>query len=141
MNVSRDEFDGYVQQAMEGIDPAFRGYLTEGPVVVEDKPVEELWRRMGLKEGRHLLGLFQGVPLRVHQAGGEADGGLIGQSQFLIFWICCQSCSVSGLRPAPATAEMGQMFFPSDLWNFCSLAWSGSLSSLCLSRLIHVRSI
>ena len=63
MFVPNDEFDHYVLQAIDAIDPRFRPYLDEVPVIVEDQPSPQLLADMNLPKGHLLLGLFQGQPL------------------------------------------------------------------------------
>ena len=63
MPIIPDEFDRYVLEAMESIDPAFRAYLDQVPVVVEDKPEAALCQQMRLADNTSLLGLYRGVPL------------------------------------------------------------------------------
>ena len=77
MDMTIEEFDGYVEEAIEGVEGEFRVYLREVPVVVEDEPLELVWRKVGLEDGRGLLGLFQGVPLRVHNLGGGAVSQIV----------------------------------------------------------------
>jgi len=77
MKVTIEEFDGYVEEAIGGMEEEFSVYLREVPVVVEDEPVELIWRKVGLEDGRGLLGLFQGVPLRVHNSGAGAVSQII----------------------------------------------------------------
>jgi len=70
VEISLEEFDGYVAEAIGGIDAAFRGYLDEVPVVVEDRPDATVRREMKLGRGRRLLGLFRGVPLNRRSVEG-----------------------------------------------------------------------
>jgi predicted Zn-dependent protease with MMP-like domain len=73
MFISSEEFDEYVCRAIELLDPAFRQYLDEVPVIVEDFPDQKVCRQMGLKNKETLLGLFHGVPLDKRSVG--AVGG------------------------------------------------------------------
>ncbi len=63
MEVTLNEFDDYVQRAIDGLAPAFKQYLTEVPVIVDNVPSAELSEKMQLGTGQLLLGLFQGIPL------------------------------------------------------------------------------
>lgn len=76
MNISREEFDYYVCQAIESIDPQFRIYLNEVPVIVEDLPDDVVCQRMKLHDRDLLLGLFRGVPLNKQSV---AASGIINQ--------------------------------------------------------------
>ena len=63
MNISNDQFDLCVTEAINSIDSQFRPYLDEVPVIVEDMPDEALSQKMRLPSRKTLLGLFRGVPL------------------------------------------------------------------------------
>jgi predicted Zn-dependent protease with MMP-like domain len=73
MDITDEEFDVFVQQAIEAIDPQFRTHLDEVPVVVEDLPDRDLCRQMDLSSRHELLGLFRGVPL--NRRSVDADAG------------------------------------------------------------------
>ena len=77
MDVSREEFDQYVIQAIDAIDPRFRGYLNEVPVVVEDLPDKKLLEKLPYRDPRRILGVFQGVPLALHRAGRPVTNRII----------------------------------------------------------------
>jgi len=72
MNISPEDFDLCVTGAINTIDPQFRPYLDEVPVIVEDLPDDVVTEQMHLGDRRTLLGLFRGVPLnrRSVLAGG-----------------------------------------------------------------------
>ncbi len=73
MKSSEAEFDQFVREAIDSIDPQFRRYLDEVPVIVEDLPEESAVRRLELPDRYSLLGLFHGVPLNrrsVHALDG-----------------------------------------------------------------------
>lgn len=63
IEISLEEFDQLVQQAIQSLAPEFARYLEEVPVAVENTPSSQTCRQMRL--GRHvsLLGLFHGTPL------------------------------------------------------------------------------
>ena len=63
MRLSDDQFDNYVCQAIDSIEPPFRAYLDQIPVIVEDSPDQSVQRKMQLPHGHSLLGIFRGVPL------------------------------------------------------------------------------
>ena len=75
MELANDEFDQYVRQAMEGIDPQFAVHLKEVPVIVEDMPNGQVCQQLHIADNRRILGLFQGVPLdrRVNRVGGPSQ--------------------------------------------------------------------
>ena len=63
MKLSNVEFDRLVRTAIDSIDPEFRPYFNEVPVVVEDLPDDVVCRETHLKDRRTLLGLLRGIPL------------------------------------------------------------------------------
>lgn len=87
MEINEEEFDWYVRQAMDSIDPQFRRYLDEIPVIVEDLPDESAVQRLNLPDQYSLLGLFHGVPLNrrsVHAPDGPNRIVLYRQNLFSI---------------------------------------------------------
>jgi predicted Zn-dependent protease with MMP-like domain len=64
MRLSRDEFEKLVSKALTELPKRFRDRLENIVVVVEDDPPREILRQLGVKSPRHLLGLYQGVPLK-----------------------------------------------------------------------------
>ncbi len=48
-----DEFEGWIEEALESLPPDLRGFMSNVAIVVEEEP----------PAGRPLLGLYQGVPL------------------------------------------------------------------------------
>lgn len=73
MNITEEEFEQYVRDAIDSIDPQFRRYLDEVPVIVEDVPDESTVQQLNLPDRHSLLGLFHGVPLNrrsVHGVSG-----------------------------------------------------------------------
>ena len=80
MDISGEEFDFYVCKAIESIDPEFRSYLDEVPVIVEDLPDEQVAKVMNLPHRQVLLGLFRGVPLNRQSASAPA-----GPNQIILY--------------------------------------------------------
>jgi predicted Zn-dependent protease with MMP-like domain len=64
MRLSRDEFEKLVSKALTELPKRFRDRLENIVVVVEDDPPREILHQLGVKSPRHLLGLYQGVPLK-----------------------------------------------------------------------------
>jgi len=64
MRLSRDEFERLVSKALGELPKKFRDRLENVAVVVEDDPPGEVLRKLGVKSPHHLLGLYQGVPLK-----------------------------------------------------------------------------
>jgi len=63
LHMSFEEFEDCVQQAIDALPGDFARYLQEVPVVIEDRPEEDLCREMKLPNTRSLLGLYHGLPL------------------------------------------------------------------------------
>ncbi len=64
MHLSRDDFEKLVSKALKELPKKFRDRLENIVVVVEDDPPREILRQLGVKYPHHLLGLYQGVPLK-----------------------------------------------------------------------------
>ncbi|MBI5021024.1 MAG: metallopeptidase family protein [Ignavibacteriales bacterium] len=60
--MEREVFEKLVEQAFELLPEKFRLALDNVSIVVEDYPAEEIVRKMDLKSGKQLLGLYQGIP-------------------------------------------------------------------------------
>ena len=69
MKISPEEFDVYVQEAIASIDPQFRTYLDQVPVIVAEIPDEKVFKKINLRARETLLGLFQGTPLHHQRLG------------------------------------------------------------------------
>lgn len=63
MNVSRDKFEEYVQQAIAEIPASFAPYLRDVVIDIEDAPDARACASVGVANPRNLLGLYHGVPL------------------------------------------------------------------------------
>ncbi|HLH63097.1 MAG TPA: metallopeptidase family protein [Ktedonobacteraceae bacterium] len=59
-------FEQLVEQALTSIPEEFHEQMKNVLVRVESEPDEELLRRVGVKEGHTLLGLYEGVPLTAY---------------------------------------------------------------------------
>jgi predicted Zn-dependent protease with MMP-like domain len=62
MHVSENEFQQYMEQAMESIPEIFKSRMDNIAFIVEPYPSESDLSRLGMKNGRHLLGLYSGIP-------------------------------------------------------------------------------
>ena len=63
MNISIIDFDRYVTNAIDSIEPQFRQHLSQVPVIIEDTPDQLVCQNLKLADPRSLLGLFRGTPL------------------------------------------------------------------------------
>ena len=67
MRVSREQFEGLVARALDGLPENFAKLLDNVAVVVEEEPGDELLAEMGIDpddpDRDELFGLYQGVPL------------------------------------------------------------------------------
>lgn len=61
--MEKTRFKGLVLQAIALIPDEFQDYISDVDVVVEDYPTQEQLAGNLIKEGQHLLGLYEGVPL------------------------------------------------------------------------------
>jgi len=82
MNLSMEEFDDLLEQAIDEIDPQFRDQLDEVPVIVEETPSENVCKKLSLAHKEGLLGLFEGVALnrRVNGVGAPSQITLYRQN-------------------------------------------------------------
>ena len=60
--LSASEFEGYVEEALEAVPAAFRRYLENVTVVVEEEPTDEDYGETGASRSEELFGIFRGVP-------------------------------------------------------------------------------
>ncbi len=60
--VSRQEFEKYVDEALEGLPAEFRKYLENIVIVVEEEPLEEDYEETDTPDEDELFGIFRGVP-------------------------------------------------------------------------------
>jgi predicted Zn-dependent protease with MMP-like domain len=63
MNLSTEEFDRIVKQAIDRIPEEIRQHLANIIVTVRKRPSRQMLKEMGVPPGETLLGLFEGVPL------------------------------------------------------------------------------
>jgi len=60
--ISAREFETYVEEALAGIPPAFRKYLENVAVMVEEEPTDEDYDEVEASDDSELYGIFRGVP-------------------------------------------------------------------------------
>src|SRR5215471_1603994 len=60
--ISAREFETYVEEALAGVPPAFRKYLENIVVVVEEEPTDEDYEDIEASDDSELYGIFRGVP-------------------------------------------------------------------------------
>ena len=63
MNVSQEEFDRWIQEALAELPPRFAALVNEVSIVVEEEPSADTLRDLELESEDDLLGLYQGVPI------------------------------------------------------------------------------
>jgi predicted Zn-dependent protease with MMP-like domain len=63
MNVSQEEFDKLIQEALAELPPRFAALADEVSIVVEEEPSREVLRDLELESEDDLLGLYQGIPI------------------------------------------------------------------------------
>jgi predicted Zn-dependent protease with MMP-like domain len=79
--MDRERFEWLVARAVEDLPEEFLSKLENIDVVVEDYPTPNQLRRVGLKHGQILLGLYEGVPQT--KRGGHY--GLVPPDKITIF--------------------------------------------------------
>lgn len=62
MDMTREEFEKLVGEALDGLPPEFAAKLDNVAVVVEDWPTEEELGRSNVGPGMTLFGLYRGIP-------------------------------------------------------------------------------
>jgi predicted Zn-dependent protease with MMP-like domain len=67
--VTREEFRGLVEDAIDSIPKKFARHIRNLAVVIEDEPSGELLEEMEMDDGDTLLGLYQGTPLNERGSG------------------------------------------------------------------------
>ena len=60
--ISPEEFEAYVEEALESVPAPFRKYLENIVVAVEDEPSPEDYDDTDTGEEQELFGIFRGVP-------------------------------------------------------------------------------
>ena len=63
MQLSDEDFQTIVQEAIDSIPAGFQHYLHEIAIDIEDEPDEATCRELRLRSPRELLGLYRGTPL------------------------------------------------------------------------------
>jgi len=59
--VSRRQFEAYVEEAISRLPAAFRKYLENIVIVVEEEPLEEDYEETDIPDEDELFGIFRGV--------------------------------------------------------------------------------
>lgn len=60
--ISPKEFESYVEEALSAVPAAFRKYLENVVVLVEEEPSEEDYDETDTPDEEELFGMFRGVP-------------------------------------------------------------------------------
>ena len=63
MRISRKDFEGAVEKALEMVPEMFRAQLDNMTIAVEDLPSPDLLQEMDMSPDETLFGVFSGVPL------------------------------------------------------------------------------
>jgi predicted Zn-dependent protease with MMP-like domain len=79
--MDRERFEKLVLQAVEGLPEEFLTKLSNIDIVVEDYPSLIKMRKIGLRRGQTLLGLYEGVP----QTKRGSYYGLVPPDKITIF--------------------------------------------------------
>ena len=87
--VSKPHFDQLVEQALDELPEPFAEFLSEVPIEVRDRPTPAQLKKVGIRRGSLLLGLYEGRPLTtrsVEDSGRMPDVIYIFQES--IQWVC-----------------------------------------------------
>jgi len=79
--MDRERFEKLVLQAVEDLPEEFLTKLSNIDIVVEDYPSSSTMRKIGLRPGQTLLGLYEGVP----QTKRGSHYGLVPPDKITIF--------------------------------------------------------
>jgi predicted Zn-dependent protease with MMP-like domain len=60
--MDKDKFEKLVWEGIEAIPKKFLEKLDNVDIVIEDEPNEEQMRKLNLRQGAKLFGLYQGIP-------------------------------------------------------------------------------
>jgi predicted Zn-dependent protease with MMP-like domain len=82
-HVSKEQFAGYVEQALAELPEPFASHLEEVPVQIERRPSRRLLRSLGLDDDELLLGIYQGASL-LNRSEAEGRGSPV-PNHILIF--------------------------------------------------------
>ncbi len=63
LRLSEDEFAELVDEALEDVPPQFRQYMENLAVEIRQRPTPELLKRLKVRGGRDLLGVYHGTAL------------------------------------------------------------------------------
>jgi predicted Zn-dependent protease with MMP-like domain len=63
IHVSTEEFEGWVAEGIEAIEPRYRAHIENVAVVIDDVPSLHQRKISGAKDGLSLYGLYEGIPL------------------------------------------------------------------------------
>jgi len=63
MQLSDDEFEAVVDEAIQSIPEGFHHYLQDIAIDIEDMPTSEECKDAGVKDPRALMALYRGTPL------------------------------------------------------------------------------
>ena len=61
--IDREAFEQIVQEVLAKLPEQFASRIENLHIIVEDRPGESTLRRVGVKKGGLLLGLYEGIPL------------------------------------------------------------------------------
>jgi len=79
--MDRERFEKLVLQAVEDLPEEFLAKLSNIDIVIEDYPSLNKMRKVGLRQGQTLLGLYEGVP----QTKRGSHYGLVPPDKITIF--------------------------------------------------------
>ncbi|MGH3089056.1 MAG: metallopeptidase family protein, partial [Rubrobacteraceae bacterium] len=60
--ISPEQFESYVEEALSSVPAAFRRYLENVVVTVEEEPLEDDYDQTDTPDEEELFGIFRGIP-------------------------------------------------------------------------------
>jgi predicted Zn-dependent protease with MMP-like domain len=113
--MTRERFEGLVEDALKMIPQRFRDEMRNVAVVVEDEPSDELLDEMEIPEEDTLFGLYQGIPLPERGwAHGNALPDRISVYQFPIEDACETDDEIRTCVAETVIHEFGHYFGMSE---------------------------
>lgn len=113
--MDRDLFEKLVEEGLLGIPEGLRERLENVEVVIEEEPSTALLKKMGIRRGGTLLGLYQGVPIT---GRGFYYGNVLPDRIVLFMGPITRDCATAGEIPRlvreVVVHEVGHYFGLSD---------------------------
>ncbi|HKB69507.1 MAG TPA: metallopeptidase family protein [Thermoanaerobaculia bacterium] len=114
IDVSPQEFEALVAEALDDIPGEFQRYLDNTLVTIEERPTRAQLDGLGITGRRTLLGLYQGTPLTLRDANFAALPDTIVLFREPILWASRSRTDVVRQVRDTVVHEIGHFFGLSD---------------------------